>query len=189
MQTRKPSLAKDSRGQSLVEMALMIPLLLLLILNAVNVGYFFFVTLNLTSAARNGIESAIEGSSTPANAPLPSATAVSSLISTELGSLKSGTLQVRICSLNQGSSTASPPTSNCQTSGSGSTFPNPDPDPEWSTYQGFALSRVDVSYQFNTLIPATPFNLIVESFPTCSSSGGAVRCTFQRHAEMRAMGS
>lgn len=183
MQTRKPSLAKDSRGQSLVETALMIPLLLLLILNAVNVGYFFFVTLNLTSAARNGIESAIEGSSTPANAPLPTAAAVSSLISTELGSLKSGTLQVRICSLNQGSSTGSPPTSNCQSAGTG-----PDPDPEWSTYPGFALSRVDVSYQFNTLIPATPFNLIVASFPTCSSNGGAVTCTFQRHAEMRAMG-
>ena len=44
MQTRKYSLARDSRGQSLVETALMIPLLLVLILNAVNFGYFLLVT-------------------------------------------------------------------------------------------------------------------------------------------------
>lgn len=184
MPTRKLSRVRDSRGQSLVETTLMIPLLLLLILNAVNVGYFFLVTLNLTSAARNGIESAIEGSSTPANSSLPTADKVSSLISADMGSLKSGTLQVRICSPNLGSSSASPPTSKCQTSG-----PTPDPDPEWNTYPGFALSRVDVSYKFDTLIPATPFNLVVASFPTCNSSGGEVTCTFTRHAEMRAMGS
>lgn len=194
MQTRKLSRARGSRGQSLVETALMIPLLLLLILNAVNVGYFFLVTLNLTSATRTGIEYAIEGSSAPSNASLPtvtgsSATTVSSLISAELGSFNAGTLQVRICSLNLGSTTASPPISNCQTTANGGSFPSPDPDPEWSTSPGFALNRVDVSYKFNTLIPATPFNLIVASFPTCSSSGGAVSCTFARHAEMRAMGS
>jgi hypothetical protein len=191
MPTRKLSRIKGSRGQSLVETALMIPLLLLLILNAVNVGYFFLITLNLTSATRTGIEYAIAGSSTPSNGSLPAvngstATTVSSLISAELGSLNAGTLQVRICSPNQGSSTASPPISKCAGGGS---FPDPDPDPEWSTSPGFALNRVDVSYQFNTLIPATPFNLIVASFPTCSSSGGAVSCTFVRHAEMRAMGS
>jgi hypothetical protein len=172
----------------------MIPLLLLLILNAVNVGYFLLVTLNLTSATRNGIEYAIQGSSTPSNGSLPAvrgsaATTVSSLISAELGSLNAGTLQVQICSLNLGSSTASPPISSCQTSGTGGSFPSPDPDPEWNTSPGFALNRVDVSYKFNTLIPATPFNLIVASFPTCTSSGGSVSCTFSRHAEMRAMGS
>jgi Flp pilus assembly protein TadG len=193
MQTRKLSRIRGSRGQSLVETALMIPLLLLLILNAVNVGYFFLVTLNLTSATRTGIEYAIEGSSTPSNASLPtvtgsSATTVSSLISAELGSFNAGTLQVQICSLNLGSTTASPPVSNCQTANGGS-FPSPDPDPEWSTSPGFALNRVDVSYKFNTLIPATPFNLIVASFPTCSSNSGSVSCTFVRHAEMRAMGS
>ena len=59
MQTRKYSLARDSRGQSLVETALMIPLLLVLILNAVNFGYFLIVTLNLTSAARRDRKSVV----------------------------------------------------------------------------------------------------------------------------------
>ena len=199
----KRSLARDSRGQSLVETTLMIPLLLLLILNAVNVGYFLLVTLNLTSATRNGIEYAIQGSSTPSNGTLPSATgtnasAVSYLIYQDMtGALNApGGVKVQVCSVNLGSSgSGSSATSNCQTcTNSGcaggtvsSGSPIPDADPE--SANGFALNRVDVTYKFNTLVPATPFNLIVASFPTCSSSGGAVSCTFARHAEMRAMGS
>jgi len=180
MPTRKLSRIRDSRGQSLVETALMIPLLLVLILNAVNFGYFLLVTLNLTSAARNGIEYAIQGSSTVANTSLPqasgsAATTVGSLISQELGSLNSGSLAVRVCSLNLPSSGGS----NCTTSG-----PAPDPDPE--SANGFALNRIDVSYTFNTLIPTAPFNLVVGSFPTCRINGS---CNFTRHAEMRAMGS
>jgi Flp pilus assembly protein TadG len=160
METRKHSLARDSRGQSLVETALMIPLLLVLILNAVNFGYFLLVTLNLTSAARSGIEYAIQGSSAVANSSLPqasgsAATTVSSLISQE-----------------------------CTTSGSGGQFGAPHSDPE--SANGFALNRIDISYTFNTLIPTAPFNLVVGSFPTCRINGS---CTFTRHAEMRAMGS
>jgi hypothetical protein len=167
----------------------MIPLLLVLILNAVNFGYFLLVTLNLTSAARNGIEYAIQGSSTVANASLPqasgsAATTVSSLISQELISFNTGTLAVQVCSLNLGSGSGSAPTSSCTTSGSGGTFPVPHSDPESAS--GFALNRIDVSYTFNTLIPTAPFNLVVGSFPTCTVNGS---CTFTRHAEMRAMGS
>jgi hypothetical protein len=203
MQTRKLSRSRRTSGQSLVETALMIPLLLLLILNAVNVGYFFLVTLNLTSAARNGIEYAIQGSSTPTNGPLPAAAtpssaSVSYLIYQDMtGALNApGGVQVQVCSLKLGSTgSGSSATSNCQTcsnsgctggtTGSGS--PVPDADPE--SANGFALNRVDLTYHFNTLVPATPFNLIVASFPSCSSSGGSVSCTFVRHAEMRAMGS
>lgn len=189
MPTRKLSRIRDSRGQSLVETALMIPLLLVLILNAVNFGYFLLVTLNLTSAARNGIEYAIQGSSAVANSSLPQATGtpaktVSSLISQELSSFNSGTLAVQVCSLNLGSGSGSAPTSTCTTSGSGGQFAAPHSDPE--SANGFALNRIDVSYTFNTLIPTAAFNLVVGSFPTCNLNGS---CTFTRHAEMRAMGS
>lgn len=188
MPTRKLSRIRGSRGQSLVETAFMIPLLLVLILNAVNFGYFLLVTLNLTSAARNGIEYAIQGSSTVANTSLPTASGsaaktVSSLISQELSSFNTGTLAVQVCSLNVPGSSGSTLT-NCTTSGSGVQFAKPDPDPE--SANGFALNRIDVSYTFNTLIPTAAFNLVVGSFPTCKISGS---CTFTRHAEMRAMGS
>lgn len=189
MPTRKLSRIRDSRGQSLVETALMIPLLLALILNAVNFGYFLLVTLNLTSAARNGIEYAIQGSSAVANRSLPQAsgnvaTTVSSLITQELSSFNGGTLTVQVCSLNLGSDGGSPPASKCITSPPGGQFPAPHSDPE--SANGFALNRIDVSYTFNTLIPTAAFNLVVGSFPTCKLNGS---CTFTRHAEMRAMGS
>ena len=177
--------AKRSRGQSLVETALLIPLLLILILNAVNFGYFLLVTLNLTSATRNGIEYAIEGSSTPRNASLPDsktssesvATNVRYLIAQELGVLNGGTLDVKVCSLSLGNNGSGQST--CDPSG---TSPQADPEPS----MGFVLNRVDVTYTFNTLIPTAPFNLVVGALPLCQTSGS---CTFNRHAEMRAMGS
>src|SRR5579864_8620274 len=56
---------QGSRGQSLVETALMLPLLLLLVLNAVNFAYVFLVMVNLTGAARSATLYSIEGSYTP----------------------------------------------------------------------------------------------------------------------------
>ncbi len=195
---RKRSLRKNTRGQSLVETALMIPLLLTLILNAVNFGYFLLVTLNLTSATRNGIEYAIQGSSTPANGSLPApgplaqsnATTVNSLIAQELGAFNNGNLGVQVCSLSVGTTTGATPVTTCATAGKvPSTTPTPDADPEAAEYPGFALNRVDVFYQFQPIIPATPFTFAVLSFPGCSSGGGTTTCKFARHAEMRAMGS
>jgi hypothetical protein len=187
MQTRKLLLARDSRGQSLVETALMIPLLLVLILNAVNFGYFLIVTLNLTSAARSGIEYAIQGSSTPANSSANPG-AVSSLIYKELtGSLNAPTgVQVKVCSLSLGSNNSGQSScQSCTNSGcgavSGSSVQS-DPEPN----VGFVLNRVDVTYTFNTLIPTAPFNLVVGALPPCQTNGS---CTFARHAAMRAMGS
>jgi len=198
MSLRKRSLAKDSRGQSLVETALLLPLLLTLILNAVNFGYFLLITLNLISATRNGIEYAISGSSTPVNQPLPqpgaltgtTATTVDSLIAQELGAFNTGSLGVQVCSLSVGAGTGAQPTTTCETAGSvPGAVPTPDPDPESPIYPGYALNRVDVWYSFKPLLPATPFTLAVLTIPACTSSGGTTTCTFASHAEMRAMGS
>jgi len=54
-----------SRGQSLVETALILPLLILVVLNVVNLAYFFLVTVHLTGAARSSALYSIEGSYTP----------------------------------------------------------------------------------------------------------------------------
>src|SRR5437667_578620 len=64
--------SRTSRGQSLVETAIMLPLLVMLVLNVVNFGYFFLVIINLTGAARTATLYAIEGGSTPAASELPS---------------------------------------------------------------------------------------------------------------------
>lgn len=203
MTASETSRMKASSGQSLIETALVVPLLLLVILNAINLGYIGLVTLNLSAATRSGIEYAIQGSATPGGPALPTATGTSTntvayLIYQDMtGALYSPTtVQVQVCSGNLGvAGSGASQTAKCQTcTNSGCTgvstttgSPTPHSDPEAVT--GFVLNRVDVTYTFNTIVPATPFNLVIASFPTCSSSNGTVTCTFRRHAEMRAMGS
>ena len=52
----RKGLARCTAGQALLETALVLPLLLVLILNVINFGYFFFVALNLSAAPRSGME-------------------------------------------------------------------------------------------------------------------------------------
>src|SRR5215469_2124813 len=61
-----------SRGQSIVETAIVLPLLLLVTLNVINFGYFFLVIVNLTGAARTGTLYSIEGGATPLAGTIPS---------------------------------------------------------------------------------------------------------------------
>ncbi len=78
-----PKSRRSNRGQSLVETALMLPLLLLLVCNVVNLGYFFLVIVNLTGASRSSALYSIEGSYTPyAQQEAPSGTTSSSILTT-----------------------------------------------------------------------------------------------------------
>jgi Flp pilus assembly protein TadG len=209
MNNRKTALRRGQTGQSLVETVLMLPLLLLLLLNAVNFGYFFLVTLNVTAAPRNGVEYSIMGSATPAATVLPNTgpiTGTGSQLSVGFltyedmrGALSAptgnGTLQ--ICSSAAGLTNLGTPNQKalCDTYGpvlpAGFSFPASVPDPELNssnTFPAFVLNRVDVFYQFIPLIPGTPFNIFLMASPICTSTGGDVRCTFHRTALMRVMG-
>jgi Flp pilus assembly protein TadG len=200
---------KSSRGQSLVETALMLPLLLMLTLNVVNLGYFFLVMVNLTGAARTSTLFAIEGPATPAATALPAAWGTGSTPVTKsvayitfqdlTGSLWNPTsVTVQVCTegnLNSSTKigtngsgntlrtncvTCSTSGGGCGTVGSGSPVPNVDPEaPSLRTL----LNRVDISYTFHTLIPGTIFNIPLQASPLCNSG----TCTFTRHAEMRSM--
>jgi len=193
---------KSSRGQSLVETILMMPLMLGVILNAVNLGYFFFVTINLTGATRTAAEYSMIGPNSPGTTAYPPACNKAAVcagagpnvtdllyqhLTGAVGNATTATVQVCSASLGTngtGSSTAancvvctsSSSTSCTSTTLSGAT---PDADPEAPTY---VLNRVDVKYQFKPLIPGTVFNLVLLN--TAFSSG---QYTFYRHIEMRAM--
>ncbi|MBZ5612984.1 MAG: pilus assembly protein [Acidobacteriia bacterium] len=206
MNIRKTALRRGQTGQSLVETVLMLPLLLLVLLNAVNFGYFYLVALNLTSASRTGALYAMIGSSTPAGTALPPATGTSPSTASYLtyqdmtGALNApGSATIQICSAGLGvSGTGSSQTAQCQTctsSAAGSAFacgatgtgsPAPDSDPE---APAFVLNRVDVTYAFTPLIPGTPFGLALLPLSACTASGATVTCTFHRQVSMRAMGS
>lgn len=52
----RKGLTRCSSGQALLETALVLPVLLALIFNVINFGYFFLVPLNLSAAPRSGVE-------------------------------------------------------------------------------------------------------------------------------------
>ncbi len=193
-------LVRHSSGQALVETALILPLLMLVLLNAVNFGYYYLVALNLTSASRTGSLYGMIGSATPAGTALPPATGTASttvsyltyqdmygsmitpfgatvqVCSAAIGLTGTGALRTALCETCTSSSSNS---GSCTTTGATGS-PAPDVDPEAPT---FVLNRVDVTYTFSPIIPGTPFGLFLLTL--CPSN----QCTFSRHLSMRAMGS
>jgi hypothetical protein len=193
-----PKFVRGSSGQALVETILLIPLLLVIILNAVNFGYFFLMALNITSASRSSAIYSVMGSSTPAAMALPKAGPVGTSTTVSYLAIQDLTGAVSSPSTNAGVQVCSPSVgpilfpgtvnqkSACTTFGSG-TFPAADPDPELnsgSTAPAFMLNRVDIAYQFTAPIPLFPFDAIVLISPACNASG---TCTFYRHSVMRVM--
>jgi hypothetical protein len=193
---------RPASGQALMEFVLMVPILLMIVLNAINFAYFFLMALNITSAARSSGLYSITGGATPAAIALPPAglttdtTSVSYIAYQDLtGAVYSPTTSntgVQVCSPsvgvnNAGTTTA---TSKCSSLGLTATYASPDSDPELNagkTAPAFLLNRVDVAYQFTPPIPLMPLNILTLAGPNCASSGGVVTCTFYRHVEMRAM--
>lgn len=198
---RKSKKFRGSSGQALIETALILPLLLMIVLNAVNFAYFFLMALNITSASRSGGIYSVMGGATPAAIPLPNGgpstttTTVSYLAFQDLtGAVyaPSTNAGVQVCSKSVGILNAGKANMQaaCATYGSVGSFPAADVDPEKNagkTAPAFILNRVDVAYQFSPIIPLAPFNIMALATPACSSGGGTVTCTFYRHVEMREM--
>lgn len=198
MRGNRSGLRHCSSGQALVETALVLPILLTLVLNTINLGYFFLVALNLAATPRSGAEYSTMGFATPAAIVLPDASSVYSLMQADMtGALNNPSgASIQICSesnilggtgvTNAGSATQ---TANCVTCTSGScgsvtTGDSNNADPESPS---FVLQRVDVTYSFRPLIPGLPFNLAFLPLSVCSVGGGGVTCSFHRQISMRAM--
>jgi Flp pilus assembly protein TadG len=160
-------------GQSLIEVALMIPILTVLICYAVDFGFFFLVATSLNSAARNAIEYSIQGTSSPAQAAEPAATVISNLAIAAIGlsGASTSTVSVQVCSSAVGVNSSNN-TTQCTTpsTGAGAVSGTPDVDPESPRFQ---LNRVDVVYTFTPPVP-----IPASIFPST---------TFHRTVEMRAM--
>jgi Flp pilus assembly protein TadG len=190
MRFRRHQAARGAEsGQSLIESALLIPILLLFIFNVINFAYYFMVGIHLASAPREGVQYSVMGFATPEQLSLPaagpadSAASISYLTYNDMAALAGTTAAtIRVCSTVAGTQTqgvyqvarcwiCTSSTDAC-TSGSGS-FPTPELDPEPTA---FKLHRVDVEYVVTPLIPGQPFGItLLPSY------------TFRRQVSMRAM--
>ena len=71
---------RHDEGQSLLETAVAMPLLLGIAFNLINLGYFWFVVLSLAAAPRQGVQYSAQGGASITTAAAPSASAVSTLV-------------------------------------------------------------------------------------------------------------
>ena len=189
-----PKRALPESGQSMLETALLLPFLLFVALNAINLGYFFFVALNVAAAPRQGVEYSIQCFQTPSTLSLPDAgpectgSTAGASISTLTYNDMIGVLpapatpcpniaSVQVCTLLNGVSNPGTTTqrANCTSYGPAATFPNAEPDPE-APY--FMLHRVDVKYAVTPLIPGGAGNFFSLFLPPL---------TFHRQVSMRAI--
>ena len=155
---------RGERGQGLVESAVILPFLFLLLFNAINFAYFFYVALNMTSAPRDAVEYAVQGPSTPGQLSYPSSSAVQGYLYTNLqnGLSNATSTPVQVCTSENGltgngvnqkaicksySNSASTGTNN-----GGTTFADPEAP-------NFVLFQVDVTYTIQPLIAGQPFGI------------------------------
>src|SRR5271166_2711431 len=176
--------AADARGSSMIETALVMPVLVLMLCFAVDIGYFFIVAANLVSASRNAVLYSGQGFDSPAQQQLPAAGTSGSLSDTAgVAGLAGGDLSglagmttktsVQVCSKQIGvTQTSNGYITRCNTYPSGSLNYTPDQDPE--STNGMLTQRVDVVY---TVSPPIPVDFFGFSMPPL---------TLHWQAEMRA---
>ena len=136
---------QSQRGQSLVEFALLVPLLFLLIANAVNFGSFLFAWITVANAARGGTQYWVLASAAIGTPAAASPAQVSALVTQDISSLLArSSLIVRVCKNNNTVVTCT---------GTGLSVPPADPEP-----LTFVSATVDVTYIWQPPIPLWNFN-------------------------------
>lgn len=135
---------RSSRGQALIELAMILPLLFLFIVNVVNFGAFFFAWITIANAARTGAQYKVMGGAS-VNSPAPATSAqITTLVTNDISSLLNrASLAVRVCTNNNAVVSCAGP---------GTYVPPADPEPA-----AYVLATVDVTYTYQPPIPLWSF--------------------------------
>ena len=167
---------RGEEGQSLLETAVTMPLLLAIAFNLINVGYFWIVVLSLSAASRQGVQFATQGGAAATTISAPGTAAVSDLVyenvTNAINGVTTSNVAVRVCSNAKGVDSTTG-VALCDQFGPAFTFSAPAADPESPVY---VLNRVDVGYTVTPIIPGTAFGVLLPS-----------NLQFQRHASMRSL--
>lgn len=164
------------QGQSLLETAVAIPLVLSVAFNIINLCYCWFMILSLSSAPRQAVQYSAQGGQSLSAGSAPTATMVSTVAFDNMtnavhGATTSNTA-VRVCSSSVGVDSTTH-IAQCTSFGPAFSFPSNTVDPEAPV---FVLNRVDVEYTVTPPIPGTAFNVVLPN-----------NLHFQRHVSMRSL--
>ena len=144
----------SERGQSLIEFALMLPLIFLLIVNAVNFGSYLYAAITVANAARAGAEYSIMGGAMATSPGTPTNAQIATLVTNDIISLPNrATVQIRVCGNNNGTVTCTCMAGAC--TGMGST--PADAENTGAAAALYILRAVDVTYTYQPLIPLWDF--------------------------------
>jgi Flp pilus assembly protein TadG len=167
---------RGEEGQSLLETAVTMPLLLGIAFNLINVGYFWIVVLSLSAASRQGVQFASQGGAAALTISAPGTAAVSDLVyqnvTNAINGATTSNVAVRVCSSAKGVDSTTG-VALCDQFGPAFTFSAPAADPESPVY---VLHRVDVGYTVTPIIPGTAFGVLLPP-----------NLQFQRHTSMRSL--
>jgi Flp pilus assembly protein TadG len=167
-----PAPPPSESGQSLIEFALMIPLLFLLIFNAVNFGGFLYSWIAISNAARAGVQDAAMGAAYASYPPVASLSAVQTLIQNETASLPNSSASnplVTVCENLNGTVVAYPLTNPVTACPGGVTAPPQDPETitGLSGASTYSTVAIDVTYTYTPFIGAFSAGLLgIVSPPT-----------------------
>ena len=166
---------RNEEGQSLLETAVTMPLLLSIAFNIINLGYFWFMILTLSAAPRVGVQYSAQGGMSATTVVAPAASDVSNLVYDNMTQAVRGAttsnVAVRVCSSSVGVNASGQ--SLCSSFGPAFSFNANTTDPEAPV---FVLNRVDVGYTVTPLIPGTAFNVVLPS-----------NLAFKRQVSMRSL--
>ena len=166
----------NERGHSLLEFALILPLLFLLIVNVVNFGSFLYAAITVANAARAGAEYAVMGAAMAGSPGSPTEAQVAALVASDITSLPNrASLQVRVCKNKNGVETCVCVVGAC--TGMGSTPTDPE-NVAGAAAALYVLAAVDATYTYQPLIP-------VWSFPALGVRATLPPTTIHRKGVMR----
>ncbi len=155
----------------------MLPILLAIVFNAINFGYFWFVGLTLAAAPRLGVEYVSQGGAALTASSMPSTSAVQTLVFDNLANALRATTSnaaVRVCSItSSGGVDSTSHIASCDSFGMSYSFSGNIADPEAPV---FVLNRVDVAYTVTPIIKGGAFSVVLPS-----------NLTFHRQVSMRSL--
>jgi TadE-like protein len=132
---------RSTKGTALIEAALVLPMLVFLMLNAINFAMYIYASVTVTNAARAAVEYQVYNGVVLGFPAPPSFTEVQSVVTADVSSLPNKTsVTLEVCTISNGTTT-------CQ--GTGSPYV-PLPDPEPAIYRIYSAK---VAYTFTCLFP------------------------------------